>query len=179
MGFTLEIQFSEDGEDGKEVLYDELKILTSLDVEVLKDIAFPHFVTLKLDLDKKFSKAKPKRTSLTLTERDYRKFLSTFGLSLMEVKTLLNDVVMINGVAFPYNVEEIYTTVDFLDKSMHVFMEVEDSAAEFFEKEWWDDKEFADEQRKSRAEKGRARAADRAARASVSGGDDDDDNEND
>jgi hypothetical protein len=127
-----------------------------------------------LDIDKKFGKSKPTRTSLSLDERDYRKFLSTFALSLMEVKTLLNDVVMIDGISFPYSVDEIYTTVDFLDKSMHIFMEVEDSAAEFFEKEWWDDKQYADEQKKSRAERAAARAEDRAARASVDGGEVDD-----
>ena len=179
MDFTLCIQFSEDGENGKELLYDELKLFTSLDVEVLKDIAFPHIVTLKLDIDKKFAKSKPTRTSLSLDERDYRKFLSTFALSLMEVKTLLNDVVMIDGISFPYSVDEIYTTVDFLDKSMHIFMEVEDSAAEFFEKEWWDDKEYADQQKKSRAERAAARAEDRAARSSVDGGEMDDDEDRD
>jgi len=140
LDYTLCIKFSHDEPKGEEVFYDELKVMMSIDVEVLKDIAFPYIVTLKLDIDKKKDKEKPTRTSLDLDDYDYREFLSTFGLSLVEVKTLLNDVVMIDGVAFPFSIDEIFTTVDFMDKAMHIFMEIEDSAAEFFEKEWWDDK---------------------------------------
>ena len=140
------------------MLYDELKVITSIDVEILKDIAFPYIVNLKLDIDKKFSKAKPTRTSLDLDKRDYKKFLTTFGLTLMEVKTLLNDVVMIDGVAFPFSVDEIFTTVGFFDKdnSMHIFMEIEDSAAEFFEKEWWDDKKYNDQKERTATERAKA-----------------------
>jgi len=115
LDYMLCIKFSHDGEEGEEILYDELKVITSIDVEVMKDIAFPHIVSMKLDIDPTYGKPKPTRTSLDLDQRDYRKFLSTFGLSLMEVKTLLNDVVMIDGVTFPFSVDEIFTTVDFLD----------------------------------------------------------------
>jgi len=37
----------------------------------------------------------------------------------------LNDVILLEGIKFPYTVDEIKTEVKFNEGSMHVFMEVE------------------------------------------------------
>ncbi len=50
----------------------------------------------------------------------------------------MNDVILLEGVKFPYSIDEIKTEVKFNEGSMHVFMEVEKKAADFFEEEFWD-----------------------------------------
>jgi hypothetical protein len=60
-----------------------------------------------------------------LSENQYREFLSTFGFTMNEIKKWANDVILIDGVDFPYTIDEIYSKVKFTEKTMHVFIEVE------------------------------------------------------
>lgn len=57
-----------------------------------------------------------------------------------KLKNWLNGVIFHSGLHFPYAVDEIKTVVKFAEKRMHVFMEIEKLADEFFEEEFWDDK---------------------------------------
>lgn len=123
----------------REVLYDEFPMITSLFASIDRDVLFPNIVALKLNLAKKFTKIKPQRSSMDFTETEYQKFIQTVALTLDEIKNILNDSVMMDGIEFPYTVDELYTTVQFMERSMHIFLEVEENAAEFFEEEFWDD----------------------------------------
>ena len=71
--------------------------------------------------------------NMDLTENDYREFLSTFGFTMNYLKKWLNDVYFRDGLFFPYNVSEFKTRVGFKEKSMHIMLEVEDDAEDFFE----------------------------------------------
>ena len=79
------------------------------------------------------------RNGMNLTPNEYREFLSTFGFTNNYMKKWMNDVVFRNGVRFPYNMSEIYTTIKFQEKSAHIFLEVEDNAAKVLEKGLWKD----------------------------------------
>jgi len=79
----------------------------------------------------------PIRNSMGMTEADYREFVSTFGFTLNYLKKWLNDVVLRNGIVFPYNTHEFDTSLKFAEKSMHIIIEVEDDAAQYFEKDFW------------------------------------------
>jgi hypothetical protein len=43
-----------------------------------------------------------------------------------------------NGVRMPYNPKQLYTTVDFKEKSMHILLEAGEDAEEFLEDNFWD-----------------------------------------
>lgn len=47
-------------------------------------------------------------------------------------------MILLEGIKFPYSIDEIKTEVRFNEGAMHVFMEVEKGADEFFEQEFWD-----------------------------------------
>jgi len=53
------------------------------------------------------------------------------------LKKYLNEVVFREGIIFPYNMEELYTAVDFNEGQMHILFDVYADAYEFFEDEFW------------------------------------------
>lgn len=85
-------------------------------------------------------KSEPVRNGMNLTANEYEEFLSDLDFSLNEFKRFMNEVIWIDGVDLPFRVDEIYSDIKFKEKSMHVFIEVEDDAAEWFEDEFWGDK---------------------------------------
>jgi len=114
-------------------------MVTSFNVKVDNDVAFITILNNKLDLPKKNTKKEPIRNSMKLTNNEYREFLSTFGFTMNFMKKWMNDVTLRGGVKLPYNMEEIYTSVDFSTKAAHIFLEVEDKADEALERGFWDD----------------------------------------
>ena len=44
-----------------------------------------------------------------------------------------------NGIKFPYNPNEIYTSVSFQSKQMYIFLEVNDMADRFLDNKFLDD----------------------------------------
>lgn len=76
---------------------------------------------------------------MEVTENEYREFLSAFGFYLNEQKKWLNDVVLLDGLKFPYSVDQLQTEVKFAEGSMHVFLEVEKEIKELLEGEFWDE----------------------------------------
>jgi len=117
-----------------EVLYDELRMITSFDMKQENDINYIKLLNHKLDINSKFgTRTKPVRSSFDLTENEYRQFISTFGFTLNVWKKWLNEHYFEGGIYAPYNVEEFYTTVTFREKSMHIMLEVLGRADQFFE----------------------------------------------
>jgi hypothetical protein len=55
------------------------------------------------------------------------------------MKKWLNDVILLDGIKFPYALDEVKTEVKFQEGSMHCFMEVEKNFANYLEDEFWDE----------------------------------------
>jgi len=90
-----------------ELMYDEVSMISSLDMETENDILFVDLITHKMDMSSKFGqRVMPIRDRMGLTENEYREFLSTFSLSLNWIKDWLNDNYFKNGIFFPYNMSE-------------------------------------------------------------------------
>jgi len=136
--YTLCITFSLDQAKPKELLYDELKMVTSFNTKIDNDVAFITILNNKLDLPKKSSKTEPIRNSMKMSKNEYREFLSTFGFTMNFMKKWMNDVTLRGGVKLPYTMEEVYTSIDFSTKAAHIFLEVEDKADQALERGFWD-----------------------------------------
>lgn len=90
-----------------EVLYDEVNMLTSMDMDTENDIVYITLLTHKMDLSHRFNqRSQPIRNNMHLTENEYREFLSTFSLSLNWMKDWLNENYFRDGIFFPYNMSE-------------------------------------------------------------------------
>jgi len=138
--YTLSVRFALDTKDAVELFYDELTMMTSLNLQADNDILYFDIQNHKLVNDNKFgAKSAPKRNSMKMTENEYREFMSEFQIWMNYVKDWMNDVKLKNGTLFPYGVDEFKSSVSFKPKSMHVLLEVEKDAAEFLEEEF-DDK---------------------------------------
>lgn len=55
------------------------------------------------------------------------------------LRKYLNNVYFKKGIKFPYNPEEIYTTIDFQPGSAHIFLDVAEEASKFFKMQYWDE----------------------------------------
>ena len=55
------------------------------------------------------------------------------------MKKWLNDVILLDGIKFPYALDEIKSEIKFQEGSMHVFAEIESNVADFLEEEFWDE----------------------------------------
>lgn len=103
-----------DGSKSNELLYDEIKMVTSMNMKAENDVLFMELLSHKLNINNKFGqKTSPMRNSMKLTSNEYREFLSTFGFTNNYMKKWLNDVIFRTGVKFPYNMNEFYTTLKF------------------------------------------------------------------
>lgn len=123
--------------NGTQLIYDELKMISSMDMTAEHDIMYIKLLNHKLDLDNKFGqRSQPIKNGMGLTENEYREFLSTFGFTMNYLKKWLNDVYFREGLFFPYNISEFDTRVSFKEKSMHIMLEVENNADEFLLEEF-------------------------------------------
>lgn len=114
-------------------------MITSMNMRAEDDIMYMNILSNKLEKSNKFGqRTKPIRNSMSMTANEYREFLSTFGFTNNYLKKWLNDVVLRNGVKFPYNVYEFDTHLSFKEHSIHIMMEVNDEAAEFLEEDFWE-----------------------------------------
>lgn len=142
--YTLKMKYKLDIPDemsygqNTELLYDEVRMISTMNIEADDDILYVDLLSHKLDMNSQYGfSSQPVRNSMSLTENEYREFLSTFGFSMNYLKKYLNDVVFREGVLFPYNMEELYTAVDFNEGQMHILFDVYADAYEFFEDEYW------------------------------------------
>ena len=66
--------------DGTEIIYDELKMVTSMKVHTQDDLIFPTILKNKLFIDNQYGQStEPMRNGLKLTSNEYREFISSFG----------------------------------------------------------------------------------------------------
>lgn len=127
-------------ENGDEIIYDELRMVTSMKVRAEDDLVYPTLLKHKLYIDNQYGQStEPLRNGMKLTTNEYREFISSFGFYQNYLKKWLNNVYFKNGLSFPYNPSELYTTLDFQEKQMHIMLEVEGDFGRFMEDEFWDE----------------------------------------
>lgn len=138
LSYTVCFQLNLD--NGDEIIYDELKMVTSAKVRADDDIVYITLLKNKLFIDNQFGQStEPKRNGMKLTSNEYREFISSFGFFQNYLKKWFNNVYLKNGLNFPYNPEELITSLEFQEKQMHVMIEVEGELDKFMEDELWDD----------------------------------------
>ena len=81
----------------------------------------------------------PMRNNLKITPNEYRDFISTLGFFLDWMRTFMNEVYFKYGLIFPFNPDEMITTLAFTENQMHILLDIEDNADKFFEDEYLDD----------------------------------------
>jgi hypothetical protein len=104
------------GEKGgiETVFYDEFKMVTTAMLDVQEDIGYLNVLNHKLDLNNKFAQTEaPEKNTMKVTENEYREFLQSLGFTLNEMKKWMNDVILLDGIKFPYAIDEIKTEVKF------------------------------------------------------------------
>jgi len=139
LDYTMLIRFTLDQSDSLELFYDEVKMITSMNMEADNDVLFINAQNHRMVVDNKFgSKAQPKRNSMKISSNEYREFMSQFQIWMNDIKNWMNATKLKNGVKFPYGVDEFKSSVNFKAKSMHVLLEVERDAGEFLEEEFND-----------------------------------------
>jgi hypothetical protein len=79
------------------------------------------------------------RNNLNISSNEYKDFISTLGLFLDWMRTFMNEVYFKYGLIFPFNPDEIMTTLTFTENQMHILIDIEDNADQFFEDEYLDD----------------------------------------
>ena len=90
----------------------------------------------KINFDRRYgNKLTPKDDQLGMSDYEYRKFLSTFGFSMNELKKWLNQSVLDGGVAFPYKMDQLATRFAFQEDRLHIFLEFEEKSFLFLEEE--------------------------------------------
>ena len=125
--YTLCMSWNTHGYGGaRHLLYDEVKMITTLDMDTENDIMFINLLSHKLDLSSKFgTKSSAIEDEIGLSENEYREFLSTFSLSLDWMKDWLNENYFKAGVYFPWNISEFKTKIFYGEGTMHIMLEVE------------------------------------------------------
>ena len=124
--YTMSVAFSLDKKGSDELFYDELNMITALNLEADNDILFFDIQNHKMVNDNKFgAKSAPTRNAMKMTQNEYREFMSQFQIWMNYVKDWMNDVKLKNGILFPYGVDEFKSSVSFKPKSMHILLEVE------------------------------------------------------
>lgn len=124
-----------------ELLYDELKMLMELDLNLKNDIAKPNIKKFQLKLNDKHSQRNaPMRNKLKMTQNEYQEFLSSFGMSANQFKKYMNDVFMIDGLKTGIMTDdEVDLSVVFLDKQANLNFIIEAGIEKFLEQEFWYD----------------------------------------
>lgn len=136
MGFSLAL----DKNNSETLFYDEFKMVTTANVRAADDIVYISLQSNKLDIDAdRGHQTKPMMDKMNITTTEYREFVSSFGFYANFLKKYLNNVYFKNGIRFPYNPKEIYTTVKFKEQSAHIFLTLNEDADQFFEDQLWDD----------------------------------------
>lgn len=70
-----------------------------------------------------------------MSDYEYRKFLSTFGFAMNEMKKWLNQSILAGGVAFPFKMDQLDTRFAFKEDRLHIFLEFEENSFLFLEEE--------------------------------------------
>jgi len=90
--------------EGEELLYDEVKMVTSAKVSADDDMVFITLLKHKLYIDNEYGQStEPKRNGMGLDAAEYRQFMSDFGSFQNYLKKWFNEEYFKNGISFPYN----------------------------------------------------------------------------
>lgn len=128
--FTLQLGLYIEG--GVELIYDELKMVVSANINSQNDMVFPTIINLKIE-HLNDAKQQPIRNSLEMTAAEYREFISVTGFEFNFIKKYLNEVYMKDGLRFPYKADELETEIQFKNKLMYVMLDVKEKIAEVIE----------------------------------------------
>lgn len=133
MRYMLQIKVIPDGlnrmnlKTSHVIIYDELPMTQSLNVELQDNILYAKIDKLALNIHERYGqKSLPKENNIDLTENEYKTFLNEFGLTLNFIKKYYNDVILRGGIDFPYDVPEFYTSVKFGPNAMFFLFETEE-----------------------------------------------------
>ena len=73
LDYTLEFAIFEDSASNKELIYDEIRIITSADLTTLNDVAYITVLENKLNRDNTLSGSKlPVRNQMKMSSKEYR-----------------------------------------------------------------------------------------------------------
>jgi len=140
LDYTLTFKIFKGEGTNDEIFYDELKMITSLNVKTDDDIVYINILKNKLDVNTKFlQRTLPMRNKLNITVNEYKEFISNFGFFASYMRTYLNNVYFKHGIIFPYNPDEIYTHIVFNKGQMHLLLDLLDDADKFFKAELWNE----------------------------------------
>jgi hypothetical protein len=73
-------------------------------------------------------KTQPMRNSINITPNEYKDYISNLGFFLDWMRTFINEVYFKYGLIFPFNPDEIITTLSFTENQMHILLDIEDNA---------------------------------------------------
>lgn len=106
MEYKMHISFALDLPNSKELLYDEIKMVTNANVTSNNDILFISILEHRIHMDpKEKTRSLPIRNSMEMTTNEYREFLATFGFTNNYMKKYLNRQIFQDGIKFPYNMK--------------------------------------------------------------------------
>ena len=109
-------------------LFDELRMITTLDLKMENDQINIEILNHKLDLSSELQRNEPLITTFEEEEFDYNEFLRQFGFMNNWLKKWKNEEYLKGGVSPPYNLKEFKTVTKFQEGSMHFLLEVEQGA---------------------------------------------------
>ena len=123
------------------LIHDRLTMSTSLNLKTDNDIMYINILNHKIVHNEKFGpKDLPLKNNMNMSKQDYKEFLAQFGFWMNNIKKWLNTDILPKGLLFPYGVDEFRSQVYFKEKSMHITLEVEEEASQYFEDKYWQNK---------------------------------------
>lgn len=122
----------------KELMYDEIRFISSANVETKNDMAFITILKNEILMDSAFGgRQNAIRSTLKQTNNEYREYLSQLEAAAVNMKSWLNTSVFNGGAQFPYHPDEFITEIKFLEKSVHVMFELEEGMTGMMERQIW------------------------------------------
>lgn len=131
------------GEKDEQILYDEINMITKINLDVSKDVVNLKIKENQIVSTKSIAKDRPTKDTLKLSKRDYRAFMSSFEETMSELEKWINSK-YIDGIPMPFGIDEFNTKILFRKRAMNLMFEVENDSGEFFEEELWDQKALSD-----------------------------------
>jgi len=110
--YTLTMNWSLDLAKSTSLLKDEVRFITSANVNTKNDIAFIEIFKNEILMDSKFGgRQSPLSNTMKMTNNEYREYLSQLGSSAGKMKNWLNNDIFKNGAQFPYHPDEFITNI--------------------------------------------------------------------
>lgn len=111
MEYTLKIWLYNNAQDDQIWFYDEIHMITSLNLNSDNEILHFEIVEMRIQIDRmRDQRYRPHQENLGITENDYQEFLEDLSLSVSFLKDWMNKVILRGDhIRYPYTVEEMYT----------------------------------------------------------------------